>query len=39
MNRSSAGPEVVVVGGGISGCAVALELLARGVQVTVVDRR
>jgi glycine oxidase len=39
MKRLSAGPEVVVVGGGISGCAVAIELLARGAQVTVVDRR
>lgn len=38
MSRSSSGPRVVVIGGGISGCAVAIELRARGVDVTVVER-
>ncbi|NJD17722.1 MAG: glycine oxidase ThiO [Gemmatimonadetes bacterium] len=30
--------EVLILGGGIAGCAVALELAARGAAVTVVDR-
>jgi len=42
MTRSSAQSarlEVVVIGGGISGCAAAIELQTRGARVTVVDRR
>ena len=31
-------PRVVIIGGGIAGCAVAIELLTRGSVVTVVDR-
>lgn len=32
-------PDVVVVGGGVAGCAVALELLRRDAAVTLVERR
>lgn len=35
---SSAGPRVVVVGAGVAGGAVALELAGRGAEVTVLDR-
>jgi glycine oxidase len=38
MSRSNAGPEVIVIGAGIFGCAAAVELRNRGVRVTVVDR-
>jgi glycine oxidase len=38
MTASGASPEVVVVGGGVTGCAVAYELVQAGARVTLVER-
>ena len=37
-SRAERGPRVVIVGGGVMGCAAAYELAARGVRVTVLER-
>lgn len=37
--RSSGSPDVIIVGGGIVGCALAYDLTSRGATVVLVDRR
>ena len=37
MDKSTAGPRVVVVGGGATGCGVARDLILRGFDVTLVE--